>query len=271
MKKQFKDSRAGLIVALGVLLTALWLVIAYGAYEESKREKYLVNVKPGAVSYGTHSTAVVPMVSVPMHHSSVPMISGSAVRNYAHYGHATMPSASYSGGGYRLHTTSSATVHTIGSGGGGGSVGGGGGSSSGRGISYSGVSYSVPTLALATPSYGNPESAVSQYNRVIRRAKPTYDGQVGDEVVDDEDEHIIWTWSEEAEDWVSTTPIGTKKYDPILGYMVEWNGSEWVKVENQADPSPIGDAPWHWMLMLAIGYVVIKKRSVIGKLKFNAI
>ena len=106
-------SRVGMMIAIGVLLTALWLVAAYGTYMESQREKYDIHVSPGAVSYGTHSTATVPMVSV-SRRQSLPMISGGEVRSYAHQGHASMPSAASSANG--LYTTSSATVKNIGSG-----------------------------------------------------------------------------------------------------------------------------------------------------------
>ena len=117
MKNDLRTPRLGMAVALCVALTALWLVALYGTYEDSHREKYDVRVTPGAVTYGTHSTAIIPTVSVPMRHSSVPMISGGAVRSYAYSGHAATPSAT-SGSGFKMHTTSSATVHTIGSGGG---------------------------------------------------------------------------------------------------------------------------------------------------------
>ena len=288
MKKNFNDPRGGMIIFLGVLLAALWLAIAYSAYEESKRVKYDVCIKPGAVTYGTRSTAVMPTVSVQTHRTHAPMVSGGTIRSYAYSGHASMSRTS-SGAGYRLHTTSSATVHTIssGGGGGGGSVGTSSGGSSSRSISYSTGSVSMPTLAMATPSRSSysvsslrssiadaassmipstatvdmsGNSSVSLPGRSIRRAKPTWDGDNDGDEYTDPDDGTIWTWSEEAEGWVNTTPIGTKRYDSERGCMVEWNGTEWIPVSNQGDPGvPVGDASWHWMLLLIAGYAIVKR------------
>ena len=259
-----------MIVALGAIIVAIWILAIYGTIQEEYEMKYDVTVRPGAVSYGTHSSATMPMVSSPTRHTSAPMISGSAVRSYAHYGHATMPGSGASSG-YRMHTTSSAKVQNIGSGSGGG---GGTASSSGsrgassRGMSYSGGSVSMPILSvnssLLTTSSVSAAEASAPRGIGPRRAKPTDDGtQHGQEMTDTEDGVTIWTWDEDKEDWVNTTPTGTKKYDSLLGYMVEWNGSEWVKVENQTDPehpTPLGATPWHWMLLLALGYGIAKMR-----------
>lgn len=251
--------------ALCVALSALWLVALYGTYEESKREKYDVRVSPGAVTYGTHSTATIPMISVSTHHSAVPMISGGAIRHYAHYGHAAMPSAT-SGSGYRLHTTSSAMVHTIGSGGGGGGIGGASGSSSSsRGISYSGASVSMPTLASATPTYATGRTTTSlmaaQTQEVaavpgrpghVRMAKPDDDdGEEGDWSDDDEGDNDWWYKDEDG--WRRPT-VGETRIDPVLGYSVTWTGSEWVKSSEYEPGVPIGDAPWLWMLLLMAVY-----------------
>lgn len=263
MKKNFNDPRGGLIIALGVLLAALWLVIAFGAYEELKREKYEVRVKPGAVTYGTHSTTTIPMSSVSTHRSAVPMISGGAIRHYAHYGHATMPKMS-GASNYRLHTTSSATVHSVGGGGAGGGgaySAGGGSSSSSRGISYSGASVSMPTLAFATPtrsmasSYSmTGESATSSEAPIhsvgLRRA-PGYDGTR--EGQQEEEGGKYWIW--DGEEWIEAgnIPVGTTKIEGGITY--RWNGSEWEIVGDQQDPGlPIGDAPWLWMLLLMAVY-----------------
>ena len=265
--------QAGLLVSLCVALGALWLVALYGTYEESRREKYDVRVRPGAVTYGTHSTATIPMTSVSTHRSAVPMISGGAIRHYAHYGHAAMPSAT-SGSGYRLHTTSSATVHTLGSGGGGGGIGGASGSSSSsRGINYSGGSVSMPTLAMATPTYATGRIATSlmaaQTQEVaaapgrvghVRKAAPVDDGESGDREEDDEVGGKWWYWNED-EGWVTESegigiPNGTLWNDN--GTWKKWENGEWKPVSggDVGDPTntPIGDAPWHWMLLLMAVY-----------------
>lgn len=264
MKRDMRAPQAGLLVSLCVALGALWLVALYGTYEESRREKYDVRVNPGAVTYGTHSTATIPMTSVSTHRSAVPMISGGAIRHYAHYGHATMPSAT-SGSGYRLHTTSSATVHTLGSGGGGGGVGGASSSSSSsRGINYSGGSVSMPTLAMATPTYATGRIATSlmaaQTQEVaaaprrvghVRKAAPTEDGEWDGEEREEGGKYWIW----DGEEWIEAgdIPVGTTKIEGGITY--RWNGSAWEIVGDQQDPGlPIGDAPWHWMLLLMAVY-----------------
>ena len=271
MRNSFKDSRVGLIVALGVLLVALWLVVAYGAYEDAKRAKYEVSIRPGAVTYGTRSTAVIPMVSTPTRHS-VPMISGGTIRSYAHYGHATMPSTT-SGSGYRLHTTSSATVHSIGSGGGGGGgvssspSGGWGGAS--RGINYGSVSYSMPSFALATPLYTTVKAEQTQQvalaaapgrNGRVRRVHDNgdggYDGDYNGEKYNEQ-----W-WSEEDEEWVDNPfegaievrADGTYKYVGVYGA-----DGHWEKISDAGDPGvPVGATPWLLMLLLVGAYSIVK-------------
>jgi len=271
MKRDSRAPQTGMIVALCVALGVLWLVALYGTYEESKREKYDVRVSPGAVTYGTHSTATIPMTSVSTHHSAVPMISGGAIRHYAHYGHATMPSAT-SGSGYRLHTTSSATVHTLGSGGGGGGVGGASSSSSSsRGINYSGGSVSMPTLALATPTYATGRTTTSlmapqtqevtaapgRVGHVRKAVVDDSDGEAGERRADNTDPTLWWYWDEDL-GWVteSDMSVGTKWNNNGTWYT--WNGSSWVADSggDVGDPTntPIGDAPWHWMLLLMAVY-----------------
>ena len=200
------------------------------------------------------------MVSAPLR-SSVPMVSGGAVRSYAHYGHATMPGAT-SGAGYRLHTISSASVHSIGGGrsaGGGGSMGGG--SSTSRGVSYGGVSYSMPTLALATPSYASDISESTQLNRAMRKVKENGDGSYNGEYYNGQ-----W-WNEDEEDWFDEPFDGAIKYEDGLMYKYDAETHDWKLVSGQADPTPLGDTPWHWMLLLALGYYMAKKRGISSCLK----
>ena len=256
MKYNENKSRAGLIIALVAVLAALWLAIAYGAYTESKREKYMVSVRPGNVSYGTHSTAVIPMVS-PTRRSSVPMISGSTVRSYAYYGHSTMPGAT-SSSGYKIHTLSSATVHTVGSGGGasgsGSSVSGGQGSSS-RGITYGGASVSMPTFALVLPmSSSATMEAPARFGMGPRRTKPTEEGGEGD-VVWDPDERRWWTWDPNKGDYGDWRYVadGDTRYNS--GEIEYWNGDTWVSFEEWSNPGvPLGDAPWLWMILMLAAY-----------------
>ena len=274
MKNDLRTPRLGMAVALCVALTAVWLVALYGTYEESQKEKYDVRVSPGAVTYGTHSTAIIPMVTMPTHRSSAPMISGGAIRSYAHSGHATAPSVT-SGSGFKMHTTSSATVHTIGSGGGGGSVGtSGGSSSSSRGISYSGVSVSIPTLALATPTYAAQSemsttaiAASPGRNSHIRKAVvDDSDGESGERRADDTDPGKWWYWDENEGIWVTESEgiaVGTLWNDGGTWY--RWDGSDWVPNSGTdvQDPTntPIGSTPWLVMLLLAGVYGILKTIS----------
>lgn len=248
-----------MILALGAIIVAIWMLAIYGTIQEEHEKRYDVTVRPGAVSYGTHSFATMPMVSALTRHTAAPMISGSAVRSYAHYGHASYahnPSPVTA-----IYTTSSATVHTIGSGGGasGGlssSPSGDRGASSSRGIAYSGGSVAMPTLALATTSFASSSAAETAGNArygIGPRRMPSADyGEEGD-------------WEEDAEGWWYKDEDGWRhpnngetRYDWTLGYTVIWNGSEWVKLTEYEPGVPLGDAPWHWMLLLALAYAIVR-------------
>lgn len=246
-----------MIVTLGVLIAAIWMLAIYDTIQEEHEKRYDVTVRPGAVSYGTHSSATIPMVSAPTRHTSAPMISGNAVRSYAHYGHASYahnPSPVTA-----IHTTSSATVHTIGSGGASGglssSPSGGQGTSS-RGITYGGASVSMPTFALATPAYAttptNMEETVQQGAKPRRMpgSPGTWEGQTSS------DSEGLWVW--DGEGWTLSIPDGTTKVEGGQTYVYH---DGWQLLEDQGDPGvPLGDAPWHWMLLLALGYGIAKMR-----------
>lgn len=249
-----------MIVTLGAIIVAIWMLAIYGTIQEEHEKRYDVTVRPGAVSYGTHSSATVPMVSSPTRHTAAPMISGSAVRSYAHYGHASYahnPSPVTA-----IYTTSSATVHTIGSGGASGglfsSPSGGRGASSSRGIAYGGGSVSMPTLALATTSFASSSAAETagnaRYGIGPRRTPSAGDGEEGDWEKDAEG----W-WYKDEDGWRHPNN-GETRYDETLGYTVIWKGSAWVKLSEYDPGVPLGDAPWHWILLLALGYGIAKMR-----------
>jgi hypothetical protein len=174
------------------------------------------------------------------------------------------PSASSS---MKIYTTSSAQVRTIGSGG--GSDGGGiattnGVGSSRRGMTYSNVSVSMPTLALATPSLAATPSAQG-YNSGVNgpRRAPSYTGDPsdGDYAQDDTDEDKWWQY--DGEGWVEV------EIRVVNGIIYAWNGSDWILVtdKDQADPYvPVGPMPWLFMAILSAAYVVIKS----GKLKVKS-
>lgn len=260
-----------MIAALCVALIALWLTAVYGTYEENKREKYDVHITPGAVSYGTHSSATVPVVMTTTRHtSSVPMVSGNAVRSYAHYGHASMPSTTSSGKG--LYATSSATVHAVGSGGG---ASGGGSSSSGnqgtssRGIRYGGgavASVAMPVLAVNSSMMAAPVAAAEpSMPRAIgpRRAKPTdpgTDGEWSDAGEGDGDWYYYDDWEG---DWIAPKDgdLRTDATGKSYKYVGTHPYGSWVLVDDQGDPTnpqPLGATPWLLMALLACAYALYR-------------
>lgn len=262
--------RTGAVVLLCIAVVALWLTAVYGTFEDNRREKYNVVIKPGEVTYGTHSSAVVPMTVTPTRPTTgVPMVSAGAVRSYAHSGHATMPTTSTT---KTIHTTSSATVKTIGSGGatGGGMMTGGSSSTnSQRGIVYGSPTISMPALAMASTqssTFGvqSSEAATLQYRSIGRRRAP---GITGDEEEGDiqQDGGKWWWW--DGEGWVEISednlPVGTTKIEG--GRTYRWNGSGWDDITDQGDPGlPVGATPWLFMLVLGALYLVWKKLIIIN-------
>lgn len=269
MKKRFNTPRGGMVAALCAALTALWLTAVYGTYEENKREKYDVHITPGAVSYGTHSSATVPVVMTTTRHtSSVPMVSGNAVRSYAHYGHASMPSATSSGKG--LYATSSAMVHTVGSGGGasGGGAAASSGASSSRGIRYGGgsvASVAMPVLAVNSSMIAAPVLATEpSMPRAIgpRRAKPTDPGTDGEWSDNGKDDGDWYRWDDWAGDWVTPENGDTRIEGGVTyQYVGDYPDGAWVPVGDQGDPTnptPLGTTPWLLMMLLACAYALYK-------------
>lgn len=261
MRQEKRTPRLGMILVLCAAVAAIWLTAVYGTYKETQYTKYNVRVSPGSANYGTHSSVAMPMVST-AHRSTIPMVSGTAVRSYAHSGHASYaqtPSTITP-----IYTTSSAKVQNIGSGGGNGggvssSPSGDRGASS-RGMSYSGGSVSMPILSvnsslLATSSVSAAE-APSPHTIGPRKIKDNGDGSYDGEY------HNGQWWSDDAEDWVDAPFNGCVKYEGEVLYT--YKDGNWIKVENQTDPTnptPLGDAPWHWMLLLVLGYGVFKARK----------
>ena len=105
----------------------------------------------------------------------------------------------------------------------------------------------MPTLALATPSYGA-QSFVSRGGGF--RRIPGREGDFDTEVVTDE--YGTWTWDEELKSWLPAE--GAIKIEG--GKTYQYIGGGWVEIVDQQDPGvPIGDAPWLWMVMLVGIYV----------------
>lgn len=254
MRNKIKGPRGAAIVFLCIALAAMWLIAVYGTYEDSKREKYEVRITPGAVSYGTHSTALMPMAVAPAR-TSVPMVSGGSVRSYAHSGHASAPAAASNKG---LYSTSSAKVKTIGSGGasGGGMMTGSNTSAnSQRGITYGSTSVLIPMIAMATPTHTSnaPTNTSSRHGIGPRRMPGSPGEEEGDEVTDSEG-----TWMWDGEQWIlikSSLAVGTTKIEG--GRTYRWNGSSWDDITDQIDPGlPVGETPWIIMILLACAYAL---------------
>ena len=265
MKNDSKTPHMGMIVALGVLIATIWMLAIYDTIQDAHEEKYDVRVRPGAVSYGTHSSATVPMASSPTRHTAAPMISGSAVRSYAHYGHAAYTVRHTP---YTVHTTSSATVHTVGLGGGasgGGSSASGGQGTSSRGITYGGASVSVPTLALVTPVYSSSAATEGQarYGVGPRKVHDVGGGEMEGDYNGEYYDGYNQYWDAINEEWVDDLFDGALKFEGGNTYVYDHTapGDHWVLQPGSGDPGvPLGDTPWHWMLLLALGYGIAKMR-----------
>ena len=211
-------------------------------------------------------TVTLPMAST----SSRSLFHHNAVATYR-AGVTTAQRVQTSSGAYRVYQTSDQEMHFIGSG-----CGASGTASFGT-TNYQqstpSASFSVPTIAISLPSVRtrtqtlavnsiNIETAASSIladagtpmatRRVFgpRRSRPDFNGEDGQTVEKDGE---TWTWDSEAQDWINETPIGTKKI--VDDKVYEWNGSEWMFIGNQGDPSaPIGTIPWLMLLLVAAGY-----------------
>ena len=258
MRNYYNHSK--LFLLLGALAIALLIQGVIHLYREVETFGAEHRYSTSHVTYGTQSkaTAMPPMVQSPSLRRTavaVPMRSGSVPHSTPYTLH-TSPSS------FTIHTTSSAQVRSIGSGGGGG---GGiattnGVGSSRRGMTYSGASVAMPSLALATPSLAATPSAQGYNSRVNGpRRTPKYEGEPtdGDYAPDYTDPNKWWQY--DGEEWVEV------EIRVVDGIIYAWNGSKWVPVtdKDQADPYvPVGPMPWLFMAILSAAYVVVKSRKV---------
>lgn len=260
MRNYYNHSK--LFLLLGALAIALLIQGVIHLYREVETFGAEHRYTTSHVTYGTQSkaTAMPPMVQSPSLRRTavaVPMANSRTSYTVRH-----TPSASSS---MKIYTTSSAQVRTIGSGGGSGAGGGiattNGVGSSRRGMTYSGVSVSMPTLALATPHIATDPSSV-RYTTGPRRA-PSYTGDPSDGDYAKDDTNPNKWWMYDGEDWIEAT-IRVEN-----GIIYAWNGYDWVPVtdKDQADPYvPVGPMPWLFMAVLSAAYVVVKS----GKLKVKS-
>lgn len=262
MRNYYNHSK--LFLLLGALAIALLIQGVIHLYREVETFGAEHRYTTSHVTYGTQSkaTAMPPMVQSPSLHRTVvavPMASSSVPHATPYTLHST-PSS------FTIHTTSSAQVRTIGSGGGGGGIATTNGvGSSRRGITYGGASVSMPTLALAKPSMTTDPSS-ARYTTGPRRIHANGDGSYNGETK--EENGNTYYWDEENEEWVlwvdnTNPPIGTIKTEN--GLTKEWNGSDWVVIKG-TDPVPVGPMPWLFMAILSAAYVVVKS----GKLKVKS-
>ena len=257
MMNKMRKPRSGSFVLLAVLSVGMLIQGAVHINREIKENKNDIGYAPAFVTYGTHSTATVPLLSAPRR-TGVPMVSAAAVRHAAYAGHASVAPAA---GG--IHTTSSAQVRSVGTG-----IGGSGvasamtASSAQRGITYGGASVSVPMLAINTV-VASPAQTVESGTRAAgpRRILPNGDGSYNGETK--EEGGNTYYWDEDANDgeggWINNTPVGTTK--TVDGVTWEWDGTKWVK-KTGTDPGPsvpVGTAPWLLLVLLAALYTVRKK------------
>lgn len=256
------QARSKLLMLLAILVLVLLIQGVVHVYRDMETHGAARKYASASVSYGTHyqSTSMPPMVQSPSLRRTavaVPMASGSVV-------HATSYTTRSTSSSFTIHTTSSAEVHSIGSGGGGG---GGiattnGSSSSRRGMTYSGASVAMPTLALATPSMAAEPSMAEPRAAGPRRILANGDGSYHGETKKDENGNILY-WDADL-GWVDKTPIGTTK--TLDGKTYEWDGSRWVLMEGTDPYVPVGPMPWLFMAVLAAGYIYWKRRSSLGRL-----
>lgn len=256
------QARSKLLMLLAILVLVLLIQGVVHVYRDMETHGAARKYASASVSYGTHyqATSMPPMVQSPSLRRTavaVPMVSGSVVHSTPYTLH-TSPSS------FTIHTTSSAEVRSVGSGGGGG---GGiattnGSSSSRRGMTYSGASVAMPTLALATPSMAAEPAMAEPRAAGPRHILANGDGSYHGETKKDENGNILY-WDEDL-GWVDKTPIGTTK--TLDGKTYEWDGSRWVLMEGTDPYVPVGPMPWLFMAVLAAGYVVLKS----GKLKVKS-
>lgn len=254
------QARSKLLMLLAILVLVLLIQGVVHVYRDMETHGAARKYASASVSYGTHyqATSMPPMVQSPSLRRTavaVPMASGSGA-------HSTPYTTRSTSSSFTIHTTSSAEVHSVGSGGGGGIATTNGSSSSRRGMTYSGASIAMPTLALATPSMAAEPAMAEPYAAGPRRIHANGDGSYHGETKKDENGNILY-WDEDL-GWVDKTPIGTTK--TLDGKTYEWDGSRWVLMEGTDPYVPVGPMPWLFMAVLAAGYIYRKRRSSLGRL-----
>ena len=111
----------------------------------------------------------------------------------------------------------------------------------------------APSYATSSAGASSPSRPIGHIRRVYANGDGEYDGEYN--------ESTGLYWNEEEEAWQDTPPVGTIRDNG--GVIEEWNGSEWVPKSQIADlGTPVGDAPWLWMLLLLAAYALFLGRKV---------
>lgn len=271
MKTEMKNPRNRVAIGVVCAMIGIWVFVIITSNRDAKQETYGPSAQLNPIGNASRRSISWTSGNSASYSSNAPMISGNAVRRYAYQGHSSMPAASGMNGssamgGYRIHTTSSASYHSYGSNGGSGSgayTSSNKKASSSPGASYGGVSVSMPTIAMSNSRLTKSSSDVTQTRLAAPGRRRVHDNGAGGYDGDSDGEYYDgkW-WSEDAEEWLSVPWEGVTKIDGGLTY--RYDGSGWVLVENQANPdSPIGDMPWLLLLLMAGGYVICRKRDSI--------
>lgn len=273
MKTEMKNPRNRVAIGVVFAMIGIWVFVIITSYRDAKKETYGPSAQLNPIGNASRRSISWTAGNSASYSSNAPMISGNAVRRYAYQGHSSMPATSgmngsSSMGGYRIHTTSSASYHSYGSNGG---SGGGAYTSSNRkasssqGASYGGVSVSMPTIAISSSRLTNKSSSVTPVRAAAPGRRRVHDNGAGGYDGDSDGEYYDgkW-WSEDEEGWVSEPWDGVEKIEGGRVYRYDGSILDWVLVEGQADPdSPIGDMPWLLLLLMAGGYVICRKRDSI--------
>lgn len=112
------------------------------------------------------------------------------------------------------------------------------------------------THGAAAPSYATSSGASSPGRPTghVHRVNANGDGEYDGEYYNGQ------YWNEEEGEWQSTPPVGTIRENE--GVIEEWNGTAWVPKSQIADlGTPVGDAPWLWMLLLISGFMLAKRKE----------
>ena len=286
---EFRKRWVLLICILGGILSIIFGIRQIAKDQESENIGYAavswdvpkIPYYSGGRVYRTSSSQGSTLTMPRVTSSSQQLFHHHAGGTYAGQGMGTYRS-SYAQASYRSNTQSTGQpVHTFSNGaiysyGGSGSGGGMTGVTSHRKVSYNGgsVGYTTPSISISMPrtrsyAYNSIQGTSSETSARPsmpgrRKVAPavTGDEEEGDVGADTEVSGLYWMWN--GEKWESLE--GKTKVEG--GILYRWDGSAWVFVQDQVDPdTPIGDVPWLLMLLVAGGYIVLRRGVAFRQIK----